>query len=65
MLDHPGIVKYFETYDDDKYIYLVMELLNGNDLAKQYEKQHKQNKRFTERRLAKWFFDLFTIIQHY
>ena len=25
-LDHPNIVKYFETYDDLKYIYLCMEL---------------------------------------
>ena len=25
-LDHPNIVKYFETYDDIKYIYLCMEL---------------------------------------
>jgi len=26
-LDHPNIVKYFETYNDSKYIYLVMELI--------------------------------------
>ena len=25
-LDHPNIVKYYETYDDVKFIYLVMEL---------------------------------------
>ena len=25
-LDHPNIVKYFETYDDITYSYLVMEL---------------------------------------
>ena len=25
-LDHPNIVKYFETYDDTTYSYLVMEL---------------------------------------
>ena len=28
-LDHPNIVKYFETYNDSKYIYLVMELVSG------------------------------------
>ena len=28
-LDHPNIVKYFETYDDLKYIYLVMEFIDG------------------------------------
>jgi calcium-dependent protein kinase len=31
-LDHPNIVKYFETYDDTKYIYLVMEYCNGGEL---------------------------------
>ena len=28
-LDHPNIVKYFETYNDVKFIYLVMEYVNG------------------------------------
>jgi len=28
-LDHPNIVKYFETYNDHKYIYLVMEYIKG------------------------------------
>ena len=28
-LDHPNIVKYFETYNDTKYIYLVMEYIQG------------------------------------
>lgn len=31
-LDHPNIVKYFETYNDSKYIYLVMEYVKGLQL---------------------------------
>ena len=31
-LDHPNIVKYFETYDDKKYVYLVMEYISGCQL---------------------------------
>jgi len=31
-LDHPNIVKYYETYDDSKYIYLVMEFISGDQL---------------------------------
>ncbi len=31
-LDHINIVKYFETYNDAKYIYLVMELVEGNNI---------------------------------
>ena len=31
-LDHPNIVPYYETYDDDKYLYLVMDYVKGIDL---------------------------------
>jgi calcium-dependent protein kinase len=31
-LDHPNIVKYYETYEDSKFIYLVMELCTGGEL---------------------------------
>ena len=31
-VDHSNIVKYYETYDDKRYIYLVMELLTGGEL---------------------------------
>jgi calcium-dependent protein kinase len=31
-LDHPNIVKYYETYNDAKYIYLVMEYVTGTQL---------------------------------
>ena len=31
-LDHPNIVKYYETYIDTKYMYLVMEYCPGGEL---------------------------------
>ena len=31
-LDHPNIVSYYETYDDNKYLYLVMEFVDGVEL---------------------------------
>jgi calcium-dependent protein kinase len=31
-LDHPNIVKYYETFDDQKYMYLVMEYCPGGEL---------------------------------
>ena len=31
-LDHPNVVNYFETYDDAKYLYLVMEYVKGVEL---------------------------------
>jgi len=32
MMDHPGIIKLFETFEDARYIYLVMELCSGGEL---------------------------------
>ena len=32
QLDHPNIVKYLETYKDQKYMYLVMEHIGGREL---------------------------------
>ena len=36
-LDHPNIVNYFETYDDTRYLYLVMEFINGVELFQKIE----------------------------
>ena len=33
-LDHPNIVKYFGTFEDESYIHIVMEYLKGHDLDK-------------------------------
>lgn len=32
LVDHPNIIRLYETYEDDKYIHLVMELCTGGDL---------------------------------
>lgn len=31
-LDHPNIAKFYETYEDTKYVYFVMEYCNGGEL---------------------------------
>ena len=31
-VDHPNICSYYETYDDKKFIYLVMELCTGGEI---------------------------------
>ena len=31
-MDHPNIVKFYEVYEDNKYIHLVMEHCSGGDL---------------------------------
>jgi len=31
-VDHPNIVKYFESYENKRYIFLCMELLTGGEI---------------------------------
>ena len=61
-LDHPNIVKYFETYDDTKYIYLVMEYISGCQLFDKITQQDNQT--FGEREAASYMEKLFQAINH-
>jgi len=46
MLDHPNIVKYNESYQDDKNMYIVMEYLEGaSELQKVIEKKSEEMKK--------------------
>jgi len=49
-MDHPNIVKYYETYEDEHYIHIVMEYLKGEDLFKLIVA--KKNYNFTEKDIA-------------
>ena len=51
-LDHPNIVKYYETYNDTKYIYLVMEYVTGMPLFDKISQQ--ENQHFTELQAARY-----------
>lgn len=46
-LDHPNIVKYFETYEDDIYLHIVMEYIPGDNLFKMITNKTYVN--FTEK----------------
>lgn len=32
IVDHPNLIRYFETYEDERYLHIVMELCSGGDL---------------------------------
>jgi len=61
-LDHPNIVKYYETYDDSKYIYLVMEYISGSQLFTKITSQANQT--FGEHQACKYMRSLFSAINH-
>ena len=49
-LDHPNIVKYFETYEDENYLHIVMEYIEGDNLFRVLTRQNKF--KFSERIIA-------------
>ncbi|SOS77369.1 calcium-dependent protein kinase 2 [Plasmodium sp. gorilla clade G1] len=57
-LDHPNIVKLYETYENDNYIYLIMELCSGRELFDSII----ENGSFTEKNAATIMKQIFSAI---
>eukprot|EP00745_Piridium_sociabile_P009573 TRINITY_DN167098_c0_g1_i1.p1 TRINITY_DN167098_c0_g1~~TRINITY_DN167098_c0_g1_i1.p1 ORF type:complete len:689 (+),score=112.14 TRINITY_DN167098_c0_g1_i1:119-2185(+) len=49
QLDHPNIVKLYESFEDEDNLYLVFELIEGCDLLQVLLRLGKEGKSFTER----------------
>jgi calcium-dependent protein kinase len=61
-LDHPNIVRYYETYEDDKNIYLVMEYIGGGELFDKIAQQ--KNQVFNEVTAYEYIYKLFGALNH-
>jgi len=59
-LDHPNIVKFYETYQDDKFFYLVMEYCSGGELLERIVEKGK----LEEREVAKIMRAAFSAVKH-
>lgn len=51
-LDHPNICRLFETYEDMRNIYMVLEYIEGRELFDELQEQIQKEKRFDEHRAA-------------
>jgi calcium-dependent protein kinase len=60
ILDHPNIVKYYETYEDLKYLYMVMEYCPGGEL---FDKIADRSS-YTEKEASQIMEDIFRAISH-
>ena len=58
-VDHPNVVKYYETYDAKDHIFICMELLTGGDLEDMLA-----NTVMTERAAASILFKLLKAVNH-
>jgi len=62
-LDHPNIVKYHETYENDEFLYIVMEYCSGGDLFDLITKRSK-GEPLKESVIAEIMKDLLLAINH-
>ena len=63
-LDHPNIVKYYETFEDTNYLYLVMEYCPGGELLTHLTKQGKLKGGGGEQRVVEVMESLLKAIAH-
>jgi calcium-dependent protein kinase len=59
-VDHPNIVKYYETYNDENYLHIVMELCTGGELFDRIASK----KRFSEKEAANVVYKLVSAVSH-
>ena len=60
--DHPNIIKLYEVFEDDRFIYLIMEKCNGGELFDRIIIHIQSNKMYTEKDAAKIFQQLISAI---
>ena len=60
--DHPNIIKLYEVFEDDRFIYLVMEKCNGGELFDRIINHIQSNKMYTEKDAAIIFQQLMSAI---
>ena len=63
LLDHPYIVKYFETYDTKKDVYLVMRYVDGVNLESKIE-VNTQERVYGERTAATYMEQILKAVSH-
>jgi calcium-dependent protein kinase len=59
-LDHPNIIKVNEYFDDEKFIYIVMELVHGGELFDKIMEEHH----FSEKKAADIFIQILTAVNY-
>lgn len=63
-LDHPNIIKYHETYENEKYMYIVMEYCSGGELFDVIAKRAQKEGSFNESEAADMMMKLLKAINH-
>ena len=62
--DHPNIIKLYEVYEDDRFIYLVMEQCKGGELFDRIITHIQKKKMYTEKDACQIFLQLMSSISY-
>ena len=63
-LDHHNIVNYLETYNDNKYVYLVMKFVEGTPLQKKIDEAKQNNELIDKDKVKKYMKQILQAINH-
>ena len=63
-MDHPNIVKFYEVYESNRSLYLIMELCKGSPLFKKITEKAIQKKKYTEKDAAKIFQNVISALEY-
>ena len=63
-LDHPNIIKLYEYYETETFIYLIMELCTGGELFDTIIERTESGKPFTEKEAAEIFKQMMSAINY-
>jgi len=63
-LDHPNIIKLYEVYENEKNIYLIMELCTGGELFDRIVENTENGVQFTEKQAADLFKQMMSAINY-
>ncbi|XP_065064442.1 serine/threonine-protein kinase Nek11-like [Rhopilema esculentum] len=63
-LDHPGIVKFYDSFIDGTHFCIVTEFCEDGDLDIKINERRKMAKLFDESRIVTWFIQLLLAVQY-
>ena len=63
-LDHPNIIKLYEVYETETYVYIIMELCTGGELFDRIIDNTDQGKQFSEKQAASIFQQMMSAINY-
>ena len=62
--DHPNIIKLYDIFEDQVYIYLIMEECTGGEFFDRLAKRAKHQKMYTEKDAAKIFKQILEVVNY-